>query len=126
MDPDMFMGVYMHYGVDVKFLWWETKTTGMFVLALIIFVLVNVGSTLLKHYRQRFLDRIIGKPFKKTICASAYWISFLMTLAIYSILCASMLILMSFNVWVIFVFVIYKYGDILTHEYNKNGSDTLF
>ena len=113
---DMFMGYSIGYGVDVRFLWYKSDTTGTFLAGLFIFMLFNVLAMVLKIYRKRFLDEIVNLSSGKMLSKMHFWVSFFMTLLIYSITAASMLVLMSFNCWVLSVFVVTKYIDVVVQE----------
>jgi hypothetical protein len=119
---DMFMGMSITWGYNVSWVFngWKTNDSTEFVFMLLGFWVLLALQMVLKYFRnsktQSLGSGIVGKMKN-----SNFWISIALSLAIYFIQSMSMLLLMSFNGYIILIFLWMASLENMLLNDNKNG-----
>jgi membrane-associated HD superfamily phosphohydrolase len=119
---DMFMGMSITWGNNVSWVFdgWKTNDSTEFLLMLLGFWGLLALQMVLKYFRNSKTQSLVPGIVQK-MKNSNFWIGIALSLAIYFIQSMSMLLLMSFNGFIIFIFLLMASIENLLLNDNKNG-----
>jgi hypothetical protein len=119
---DMFMGMSITWGYNVSWVFngWKTNDSTEFVLMLLGFWVLLALQIVLKYFRNS-KTRSLGSGIAGKMKNSNFWISIALSFAVYFIQSMSMLLLMSFNGYIILIFLWMTSLENMLLNDNQNG-----
>jgi hypothetical protein len=122
---DMFMGMSISWDYNVSWVFdgWKTNDSTEFVLMLLGFWVLLALQMVLKYFRNS-KSQSLGSGIVGKMKNSNFWICIALSFTIYFITSMTMLLLMSFNGWIILIFLWMASLENMLLRANKNVTKT--